>query len=77
MANATMGRRRLTVLLCGLSGSLCTLLMVAILVLYGRPYDLNWWWVMGGILIASFTLPRLLVYAIEWVVEGYRQQPSD
>ena len=51
--------------------------MAAILVFYGRPYDLTWWWVMGGIVIASFTLPRLLVIAIEWVMEGYRQQQSD
>ncbi len=77
MAKARKGRLRLTLLLCGLSGSLCTLMMAVILVFYGRPYDLTWWWIMGGILIASFTLPRLLVIAIEWVMEGYRQPPSD
>ena len=77
MPTANTGRRRLTFLLCGLSGVSCTVLMAAVLLLYGFPYDLNWWWAMGGILIASFVLPRALVFAIEWVMEGYRQRPSD
>ena len=77
MPTANQGRRRLTLLLCGLSGVSCTILMVAVLLLYGFPYDLRWWWVMAGILVASFALPRALVFAIEWVMEGYRRQTTD
>jgi hypothetical protein len=39
--------------------------------LYGTPYNPVWWWVMGAILIAAWILPRGLVAAIEWVIEGY------
>ena len=77
MPTSNKGRRRLTLLLCGLSGVSCTVLMVAVLFMYGFPYDLNWWWVMAAILVASFVLPRALVFAIEWVMEGYRQHPTD
>lgn len=73
MTKANKGRLRLTVLLCGLSGFSCTILMLAVLLFYGRPYDPTWWWVMGGILAAAFVFPRALVTAIEWVMEGYRQ----
>jgi len=70
------GRRRLTVLLCGLSGLTCTAMMAAVLLLYGIPFDPLWWWIMGAILVAAFGLPRLLVYAIEWVMAGYRKDVS-
>lgn len=77
MATAGKGRWRLTVLLCGLSGFSCALAMLAVLLLYGLPYDALWWWIMGGILAAAFVLPRALVFAIEWVIAGYREQSSD
>lgn len=70
------GRWRLTILLCGLSGVTCTAMMAAVLLLYGKPYDRMWWWIMGAILLAAFGLPRLLVHAIEWVMAGYRKDIS-
>lgn len=77
MNRASKGRLRLTILLCSLSGFSCAILIVAVLLLYGMPYDLRWWWWMGGVLAAAFILPRALVVAIEWVMEGYRQQSTD
>ena len=67
------GRRRLTILLCGLSGVVCALAMAVVLIFYGAPYNDYWWAVMGVILIAAFVLPRLLVPAIEWVMRGYAE----
>lgn len=66
------GRRRLTILLCGLSGAVCALAMAAVLIFYGTPYNDYWWGVMAAILVAAFILPRALVPAIEWVMDGYR-----
>jgi hypothetical protein len=77
MANASKGRWRLTLLLCGLSGLSCTLLMSAVLWIYGTPYNPQWWWIMGAILIASFILPGALVRPIEWVINGYRDDATD
>lgn len=71
MALASTGRKRLTVLLCGLSGVTCAAMMGVFLWLYGTPYNPVWWWIMGAILIAAWILPRALVAAIEWVIEGY------
>jgi len=76
MATARSGRRRLTILLCGLSGGTCALSMAAFVLLYGKPYNSMWWWVMAAILAASIAVPRALVTAIEWVMEGYRQEPA-
>lgn len=75
MATASKGRRRLSILLCGLSGAACIALMAAILLLYGTPYNPLWWWVMAAILVAAFLLPLALVSAIEWVMEGYLEEP--
>jgi len=77
MALASSGRLRLTLLLCGLSGFICAAMMVAVLLLYGKPYDPMWWWVMAGILAAAVILPRGLVAAIEWVMAGYQKQAAD
>jgi predicted lysophospholipase L1 biosynthesis ABC-type transport system permease subunit len=74
MATANKGRRRLSILLCGLSGAACTALMAAVLLLYGTPYNSLWWWIMAAIVIAAFLLPLALVSAIEWVMEGYREE---
>ena len=76
MMTATKGRKRLSILLCGLSGVSCAILMAAVLLLYGTPYNPLWWWVMAAILIAAFLLPLALVSAIEWVIDGYRDQNS-
>jgi len=71
MALATTGGKRLRLLLCGLSGGGCLLMMAAVLVFYGRPYNPLWWWVMGAILLAAIVLPLALASAIEWVMRGY------
>ncbi len=68
------GRRRLTILFCGLGGTLCTLAMAAVLMLYGTPYNGYWWAVMAAVLAAAFVLPRLVVPVIEWVMDGYRER---
>lgn len=69
----SVGRRRLRILLgvLGVLGSAGT--MGLILWFYGPPYNPTWWWAMAGALVASFFLPWLLVPAIEWVQDGYRQ----
>lgn len=69
--SGSIGRRRLGLLLgaLGLLGTAGS--MALVLYFYGSPYNPTWWWVMGGLLVASFFLPRLLVPAIEWVLEGY------
>lgn len=74
MATASKGRRRLSILLCGLSGAACTALMAAVLLLYGMPYNPLWWWIMAAIVVAAILLPLTLVSAIEWVMEGYRDE---
>ncbi len=71
------GRRRLTLLLCGLGGAGCAGAMLLVLLLYGAPYALYWWAVMAVILAAAFVAPRALVPTVEWVIEGYRQDPDD
>ncbi|MCG8354610.1 MAG: hypothetical protein MI920_03480 [Kiloniellales bacterium] len=71
------GRRRLTLVLCGLSGAACAAAMALVLLLYGMPFDPTWWWVMAAILAASFVLPRAFVPVAEWVIDGYRQQGTD
>lgn len=76
MEKASLGRRRLTVLLCGSSAGTCALLMAVVLLAYGSPYNPMWWWVMGAILLASAVLPLALVGAIEWVIDGYRSNPE-
>ena len=72
MKKANVGRRRLIILLCGSSGITCTVLMAAILVGYGTPYNTMWWWVMAAILAAAWILPLVLVRPIEWVIAGYQ-----
>ncbi len=59
------GRRRLTLLLCGTSGTACAVAMLLVLIFYGTPYRAYWWPVMGVVLAASFVLPRFLVPLIE------------
>ena len=76
MARARKGRRRLSALLSGLSGALCAGLMVVVLLTYGPPYNPLWWWVMAVVLAAAFLLPLALVLAIEWVMDGYRDERS-
>ncbi len=74
MAAANIGRRRLSLLLCGLSAASCILLMAGVLLFYGTPYNPLWWWIMGAIVVAAAVLPLSLVMAIEWVMAGYRSQ---
>ena len=68
-----LGRQRLQLLLSSLSGGLCLLLMAAVLVLVGRPYNSLWWWVMAAILALALVLPRFLARPIEWVIAGYQE----
>ena len=70
------GRRRLTMLLCGLSGTSCAFAMLLVLIFYGTPYHAYWWLVMAAILAGAIVLPRFLVPLIEWVIAGYRR-PED
>ena len=72
MTMASKGRQRLSVLLCGLSGTSCLVLMAAFMLIYGTPYNPMWWWIMAAILVATVLLPLSLVPAIEWVMAGYR-----
>lgn len=74
MAMASKGRKRLSILLCGLSGMACIALVAVVLLLYGTPYNPLWWWIMAAIVVAAFLLPLALVSAIEWVMEGYREE---
>lgn len=74
MARENEGRRRLSILLCGLSGTGCITLMAAVLILYGTPYNPLWWWIMAAVVAAAFLLPLALVIAVEWVMEGYREE---
>lgn len=77
MTRSRKGRQRLSALLCGLSGALCAALMAVVLLTYGPPYNPLWWWVMAAVLAAAFLLPLALVSAIEWVMDGYRDERSD
>lgn len=52
------------------------MMMAAVLIFYGEPYDPLWWWVMAAVLLAACVLPFGLVLAIEWVVKGYREEDS-
>lgn len=73
MAKASVGRRRLRLLL-GILGVLaCAGAMGLVLWFYGQPYNPRWWWVMAAALGAAFFLPWLAVPGIEWVRAGYRQ----
>ena len=74
MTGSKVGRKRLALVLCAMSGSLCTALMVIVLLVYGTPFNAIWWWVMAGILAAAWLLPIALVGPIEWVIAGYREQ---
>lgn len=65
------GRRRLQLLLSASSGGLCLLLMLAVLAIYGTPYNHKWWLAMAVILALAVGLPRLLARPVEWVMEGY------
>lgn len=74
MATGTReGRRRVGLLLSGISGGLCVLAMAAVLIVVGAPYNPMWWLVMAAILVAALAVPRALIPAIEWVIEGYRE----
>lgn len=70
------GRRRLGIILGGVSGVLCAMAMATVLVVYGPPIDWIWWVVMAVILVAAFLVPRLLAPFLEWVVEGYFRNAS-
>ena len=67
------GRRRLGLLLCGVSFLACAAMMATVLIAYGTPYNPIWWLVMGGILAGAGLGPLLLLAPIEWVAAGYRQ----
>jgi hypothetical protein len=52
--------------------------MAATLFFYGAPYNWLWWFAMAAILlVVIFVLPRILAPAIEWVIDGYRQDEAD
>ena len=66
-----VGRRRLRLLLCSVSGGLCATAMALVLIVYGTPFNPMWWLVMGGILAAAFVVPMVVVPVVEWVIAGY------
>lgn len=69
------GRGRMVLLVSVLGGGSCALAMAAVLVFYGPPYDSLWWFVMAAILlVVTFLVPRMVAPAIEWVIDGYRQE---
>lgn len=65
------GRRRLRVLLSLTGGLTCAALMAAVLLIYGPPFETDWWWAMAGILAAAFLVPLLYARAVDWVIDGY------
>ena len=67
------GRWRLQLVLSVVGGTICIALMATILWVYKAPYNPSWWWVMGAILGLAILVPRLLVFPVEWVIEGYRR----
>lgn len=79
MAMATgkrVGPRRLGLVLSLLFGGLCVASMAVVLVIYGLPYNPLWWGVMVAIQVAAFVVPPLAVPAVDWVIDGYRQDET-
>ena len=70
------GPRRLGLVLSVLFGGLCVALMAVVLVIYGLPYNPLWWGVMAAIQVAAFVVPPLAVPAVDWVIDGYRQDET-
>jgi hypothetical protein len=51
--------------------------MVAVLIFYGAPYNSLWWFAMAAILlVVTLLVPRMLAPAIEWVIDGYKQDKA-
>ncbi len=67
------GRKRFGLVVGATSGLVCAILMALVLVVYGTPYNGVWWLIMLVILFAACVGPRLLVYPLEWVLDGYRR----
>jgi len=74
MKPAKVGRRRLAILLCSLSAITYLILLAAVLLFYGTPYNPLWWWVMAAALVAAAVLPAILIRPIEWVISGYTEE---
>jgi len=68
-----LGRRRLGLLLSTLGGAGCAATMALVLVVYGTPFNPLWWAVMAVILGAALAGPWALLPAVDWVIDGYRQ----
>jgi hypothetical protein len=68
-----LGRRRLGLLLSTLSGAVCAVMMVLVLLVYGTPFNPLWWAVMAAILAAAAAGPWMLLPAVDWVIDGYRR----
>ena len=69
--NLVEGRRRLRLTLVSLSGGLCSVLMIVVLLVYGTPYNPLWWPIMAVILVAAWVGPWLIVPLLDWVLRGY------
>ena len=69
----SIGRRRLRIVLAVLGFAGCPTAMVLVVAFYGAPYTPAWWWVMAAVRAAATVIPPLLAPAIEWVLDGYRQ----
>ena len=76
-ATHNIGRRRLGVLLCTVSGGLCAAAMLLLLIVYGTPHNPMWWWVMGGLLAVAAVGPIAVVPVVEWVIAGYLEDRGE
>ena len=70
---SSVGRRRLRALLAAVGGTGTAAAMALVLYFYGLPYNPVWWLVMALILAGAGIVPALLAPAVEWVMDGYRQ----
>lgn len=67
------GRQRLQILLAVPASAGIAAAMALMLYFYGLPYNPLWWVVMAAILVGAVVVPIFCARAVEWVMEGYRQ----
>ncbi len=67
------GRRRLQILLAVPATAGTAAAMALVLFFYGLPYNPVWWMVMAAILAGAAIVPIFCARAVEWVMDGYRE----